>query len=156
MGLFKRNVTIVPQVILTSELHDEHSFYERLLEDIEYAEKSLYIESPFVGSVRGLSLLPYLETARAKGVQITVFTRNPVVYDVASAIQANAVLHEYRRIRIRVRYSSRHHHRKLAIIDDKIMYEGSLNILSHVRSEELMRRFDSAELVAQTQKYLRI
>ena len=35
------------------------------------------------------------------------------------------------------------HHRKLAIIDDAILWEGSLNILSQNDSCELMRRIKS-------------
>ncbi|HPI41140.1 MAG TPA: hypothetical protein PLJ21_10075, partial [Pseudobdellovibrionaceae bacterium] len=34
------------------------------------------------------------------------------------------------------------HHRKLAIIDRKVLWEGSLNILSQTRSREIMRRLD--------------
>ena len=38
------------------------------------------------------------------------------------------------------------HHRKLAIIDQKILWEGSLNILSQSYSREFMRRIDSKVL----------
>ena len=34
-------------------------------------------------------------------------------------------------------------HQKVAIIDDRICWEGSLNILSFANSRELMRRFES-------------
>lgn len=38
------------------------------------------------------------------------------------------------------------HHRKLAIIDGGILYEGSLNILSQIDSCEVMRRTVSQQL----------
>lgn len=38
------------------------------------------------------------------------------------------------------------HHRKLAILDRRILYEGSLNILSQRDSCEIMRRIDSQQL----------
>jgi len=41
------------------------------------------------------------------------------------------------------------HHRKLAIIDRQITWEGSLNILSQTDSCEVMRRIESAELTKQ-------
>ena len=34
------------------------------------------------------------------------------------------------------------HHRKLAIIDRQILWEGSLNILSQIKSREIMRRIE--------------
>ncbi len=41
------------------------------------------------------------------------------------------------------------HHRKLAIIDQQILYEGSLNILSQNDSCEVMRRIYSEQLADQ-------
>ena len=40
-------------------------------------------------------------------------------------------------------------HRKLAMVDARILWEGSLNVLSQNDSCEMMRRSVSAELVAQ-------
>ena len=44
-------------------------------------------------------------------------------------------------------------HRKLAVIDGLILYEGSLNILSQNRSRELMRRTVSSDLSKQVLSY---
>ena len=41
------------------------------------------------------------------------------------------------------------HHRKLAIIDRSILYEGSLNILSQNDSLEIMQRIEPEELARQ-------
>ncbi|MDE2026629.1 MAG: hypothetical protein KGJ07_09155, partial [Patescibacteria group bacterium] len=41
------------------------------------------------------------------------------------------------------------HHRKLAILDRKILWEGSLNILSQANSREIMRRIDSEMITKQ-------
>jgi hypothetical protein len=38
------------------------------------------------------------------------------------------------------------HHRKLAILDRRVLWEGSLNILSQNDSCEIMRRIESEEL----------
>ena len=46
------------------------------------------------------------------------------------------------------------HHRKLAVIDRKILWEGSLNILSHVRSREIMRRIVGARSVKEMTDFL--
>jgi phosphatidylserine/phosphatidylglycerophosphate/cardiolipin synthase-like enzyme len=47
-------------------------------------------------------------------------------------------------------------HRKLAIIDQQILWEGSLNILSQVLSKEIMRRTNSVELACQMASFTKI
>lgn len=46
------------------------------------------------------------------------------------------------------------HHRKLAIIDRKILWEGSLNILSQNQSREFMRRIESKKLAEDLFQFL--
>ena len=47
-------------------------------------------------------------------------------------------------------------HRKLAIIDRKILWEGSLNILSQSHSRELMRRIEDRETTLETFNFLKL
>jgi phosphatidylserine/phosphatidylglycerophosphate/cardiolipin synthase-like enzyme len=49
-----------------------------------------------------------------------------------------------------------HHHRKLAIIDSNILWEGSLNILSFSNSREIMRRIESEKYVREMQNFLKL
>jgi hypothetical protein len=42
------------------------------------------------------------------------------------------------------------HHRKLVVVDRRVLYEGSLNVLSQNNSSEIMRRIESARLAWQT------
>jgi hypothetical protein len=48
------------------------------------------------------------------------------------------------------------HHRKLAIIDRELLYEGSLNILSHGASCEVMRRIESEQLANEMLAFTKI
>ena len=48
------------------------------------------------------------------------------------------------------------HHRKLAIIDRSILWEGSLNILSFSNSQEIMRRIEDKELANQMFIFLKL
>lgn len=45
-------------------------------------------------------------------------------------------------------------HRKLAIIDGEILYEGSLNILSQLDSCEVMRRTESQQLANEMARFI--
>lgn len=47
-------------------------------------------------------------------------------------------------------------HEKIGIIDGRILWHGSLNILSHNNTRESMLRFDSTELVQEVLKELRL
>ena len=48
------------------------------------------------------------------------------------------------------------HHRKLAILDKKTLWEGSLNILSQTYSREIMRRIEGQETALQMFDFLKL
>lgn len=48
------------------------------------------------------------------------------------------------------------HHRKLAIIDRNVLWEGSLNILSQNSSCEIMRRIDSRLIALQMLAFIKL
>jgi len=48
------------------------------------------------------------------------------------------------------------HHRKLAIFDKRITWEGSLNILSQNNSMEIMRRIEDKKTVDDLMKFLKL
>ncbi len=52
--------------------------------------------------------------------------------------------------------STERHHRKLAIVDREILYEGSLNILSQNASCEIMRRIESPKLAGDMLAYINL
>ena len=59
-------------------------------------------------------------------------------------------------IGVDVLLSSSNHHRKLAILDRRILYEGSLNILSQSNSREIMRRIFEKAVVMQMFSFLEL
>jgi phosphatidylserine/phosphatidylglycerophosphate/cardiolipin synthase-like enzyme len=134
--------------LLSSSLYNNETFYEAFALDLRSAEKSVIIESPFITTKRMNVLLPTLRELKRRGVRVIVNTRNPEEHEynyAAQAVQGIAALQD---TGVTVLYTVRHH-RKLAIIDDKILWEGSLNILSQNDSCEIMRRSESWHLVQQ-------
>jgi len=132
----------------SSRLFDNSTFYTSFISDLRSSERSVYIESPFITSRRMSELLPIFAQLRRKGLHIIVNTRCPDEHDGNYANQAaNAVL-SMQTLGIKVLYTVKHH-RKLAIIDGTVLWEGSLNILSQNDSCEMMRRSKSATLVRQ-------
>jgi hypothetical protein len=85
-----------------------------------------------------------------------VNTRNPRHHDKLLEIQAWKSIRILRDSGVKVYFFNDMRHRKLAIIDQQILWEGSLNILSQVLSKEIMRRTNSAELARQMARFTKI
>jgi phosphatidylserine/phosphatidylglycerophosphate/cardiolipin synthase-like enzyme len=84
---------------------------------------------------------------------ITINTRDPQLHEGVMQQYASSGITLLQDIGVEVLYTG-NHHRKLAIVDEKILYEGSLNILSQSNSCEVMRRIESANLAAQMIRFL--
>lgn len=128
----------------SSKLYDQDTFYEAFMKDMRRARTSLVIESPFITAKRVQMLLPILKKLRKRGVRIVINTRNPKEHCGKLRTQAAESIEAFQSMDILVLFTEKHH-RKLAIIDSEILWEGSLNILSFSDSCEIMRRIASVE-----------
>jgi phosphatidylserine/phosphatidylglycerophosphate/cardiolipin synthase-like enzyme len=138
-----------------SALFDNNTFYKAFERDLRRARQSVIIESPFITRRRMEHLLPLLAKLRYKGVRIVVNTRNPEEHNEEYAIQAEDAVAAMQDIGIKVLYTVKHH-RKLAIIDEVILWEGSLNILSQGDSCEIMRRTVSNIIAWQMMRFTKL
>lgn len=139
-----------------SELFDEKTFYHQFLKDLSNAKEKVVIESPFVSSSRMERLYPYFEKIISHKVKISIVTRDPAEHD--DEFMRDQSVNEILRcveMGIDVTLLKGFHHRKLAIIDNKILWEGSLNILSFSNSLEIMRRIEGEKAVSQLETFLR-
>lgn len=135
------------QDLCSSTLYNNETFYKSFMKDLRYATRCVYIESPFITAKRMEELLPVLTHLRNRNIRVTVNTRHPLEHDGTHVDQANDAVAAMQELGVTVLYTVKHH-RKLAIIDDAL-WEGSLNILSHNDSCEIMRRSVSLALVSQ-------
>lgn len=138
-----------------STLYDQDTFYKAFLRDIHLCRNELIIESPFITERRMSVLLPIFAKLRGRGVRIIVNTRNPIDHDGDYYDQALEAVGALQELGVTVLYTVGHH-RKLAIIDEHIVYEGSLNILSFSDSCEIMRKITSEEIARQLLKFIAI
>jgi PLD-like domain len=130
----------------SSRLYDQISFYKAFQRDLEKAESRVIIESPFITEKRMNLLLPTLIELRNKGIRILINTKPFEEHEQRYRDQAIWAVGVMQDMGIEVLMTAGHH-RKLAIIDDNILWEGSLNILSQNDSCEIMRRIQSPESV---------
>jgi len=124
----------------TSTLHDEKTFYKAFIRDLENCTEEVIIESPFITTKRMKTLWPVLRKLYSKGIKIYIITRDPKTHSDGYDQQAEREIEALESLGIQVFLCSGNHHRKLAIIDRNILWEGSLNILSQHHSREIMRR----------------
>jgi phosphatidylserine/phosphatidylglycerophosphate/cardiolipin synthase-like enzyme len=127
---------------VTSSLHDEKTFYPAFLKDLAHCKREVIIESPFITSERMNMLWPILRMLYKRGVKIFIITRDPREHTEGYSDQSEAEIQALEALGIQVLLCTGNHHRKLAILDRTILWEGSLNILSQLHSREIMRRLE--------------
>jgi HKD family nuclease len=146
----------IPVDLLTSKLYDQDSFYSAFLKDLANCHSEVIIECPFITSRRLKTLLPTLESLKARKVRIAINTRDPRTHDEGHWQEdAHAAISKLQHMGVQVLYTG-NHHRKVAILDRSILYEGSLNILSQNDSCEIMRRIESVPLAWQMVRFIGI
>ena len=144
-----------PSGLLTSQLYNEQTFYRAFLRDLNLCMNEAIIESPFITSNRVASLLPIFGKMRSRGVKMTIVTRDPAEHDTPYDTQAANAVDKLLDIGVEVIYMGGHH-RKLALIDRKLLWEGSLNMLSQNDSCEIMRRIESEDLAGQMYSFSKL
>lgn len=126
-----------------SSLFDEKTFYEVFVRDLLSCKDEVIIESPFITSERMKMMYPVFEKLIKRDVNVYVATRDPNEHSNGFDQQSEYEIKRFERLGVHVLLCIGNHHRKLAILDKRILWEGSLNILSQTQSREIMRRINS-------------
>lgn len=138
-----------------SKLYDNNTFYRALEKDILSCQHEAIIESPFITMRRLKLLVPFIQSAKLKGVNVVINTKSPEEHEDFLRLEADRAISVLQEMGVKVLLTGGHH-RKLAIFDRRILWEGSLNILSQNDSCEIMRRIDSSLLAAQMIRFLKL
>lgn len=142
--------------MLTSKLFCDKSFYSAFVSDLKHTRSEVLIESPFIANNRTDSMLPTFRKLVKKGVKVRINTRNPRHHDKELQIQAWQSIKKLRSVGVKVKFYDDMRHRKLAVLDREVLWEGSLNIMSQSYSKEIMRRTRSKELAVQMIRFTAI
>lgn len=137
-----------------SKLFTEKDFYSAFLEDVKSAQKEVIIESPFITSTRMKIVKPILTQLLCKGIKVHIITRDPAEHNEEYRFEATEEILDCSELGVHIVLLQGNHHRKLAVIDRSILWEGSLNILSQTRSREIMRRIENQRVVQQLLDFL--
>jgi broad-specificity NMP kinase/DNA-directed RNA polymerase subunit RPC12/RpoP len=126
-----------------SQFYDQASFYEAFKKDLLIAEDEVIIYSPFITKSRLVYFEAVFRELSNKGIEIFIITK-PFKEQKLSQDFANELVDELKKLNINIIHKPLCHE-KLAVIDNKIVWFGSLNILSHKNTSELMIRFTTTE-----------
>lgn len=135
-------------------LTDENSFYYQFERDLLEAKHEVIIESPFITVPKMRTLKPLFESLVRRKIEVFIITRHPEEHDSLMAEQSEAGIQFFERLGIHV-LMNKTHHRKIAMIDRKIVWKGSLNILSHRNSREFMEREEDIQKVTALFQFLK-
>lgn len=153
---WKTQVKDEAEELLESSLFNEETFYEGFIKDLQKCQKEVIIESPYITTQRLSRFKPIFEKLIKKNVELFVITKYPNEHDEVMAVQAEAGIRYFEELGVQVLLCAGGHHRKLAMVDREILWEGSLNILSQAHSREFMRRIKSKSLTLETFEFLKL
>ncbi|CAN5522245.1 AAA domain-containing protein [soil metagenome] len=139
-----------------SQVFTEQDFWSAFRLDLSAAQESTFIISPFLTVKRTSHFTEQFANMVARGVKLTVYTRPPDEHAAPHMRrEAEAVIAQLQSIGITVTQHSKIH-QKIIIIDKRICWEGSLNLLSQNDSLEHMRRLEGTAIANEVRKSLRL
>ena len=137
------NINAAPDLI-----YDGKSFYHGFCNDLQNAQSEILIVSPFMRKGRITGLMKILDPIIDSGVKVTVVTRPPEDFkerDRDTVVECAEKLRESGMI---VSYKS-DFHQKFTVIDQSVVWYGSVNFLSFGTHEESIMRFENIDIAGQ-------
>ena len=140
----------------TSNLYNELTFYKKFYQDLIGCKSEVIIESPYITSKRFITFQEKFLSLLKNGTKIYIITRDPSEQTGNMAFHSEEVIRWCESEGVQTLIYKGSHHRKIAILDRIILWEGSLNILSQAKSKEIMRRIDGELYANEMLEFLNI
>jgi len=138
----------------SSGLYYQSEFDSGFMKDVLSAEKSIVIFSGFITTKRVASYGEIFRARISEGIKVRCVTRPPDNNGSMSQEFSKEALDSLESIGCIVD-TRKNLHEKIIVVDDKIVWTGSLNPLSHTSSTtEIMMRIESEELSKQISSFL--
>jgi superfamily II DNA or RNA helicase len=126
-------------------IFDNNTFFSVYSGDIMAARNEILIVSPFLTKKRILSSINYLSAAGAK---VTVITKPPDNYAEKDRAKITECIELLKQHGITVITKDRIH-QKFAVVDQRIIWYGSINLLSYGSSEESIMRIENMDIAGE-------
>ena len=126
-------------------LFNKDNFYPVYLQNIAMASKRLLIVSPFGHEKRMLQMTEHFQEILKNQVEITIITRPAHDFKKDRRSSLEQIFKSAEEIGVRLIFRS-NLHQKFAIVDDRITWYGSINLLSFGYSEESIMHLESSSI----------
>ena len=126
-------------------IFDKENFLPVFNQDIVAAKKEIVIVSPFVRKRRTHQMVQHLKISTGKNIRVIVVTRPKEDFATKdhAAMQRTLDLLADRGVNVVFKSNI---HQKFAIMDQKVVWYGSINLLSYGSAQESIMRIDSANI----------
>lgn len=132
----------------TNIIYDGKSFLPVFSNDIVAATKNIIIVSPYMRKSRLVQIVRTLSKAIINSASITIYTRPPEDFKETDQMAVTQNTEYLKEANINVKYKS-NIHQKFAIVDESIVWYGSVNFLSYSGSEESIMRLESYDIAGE-------
>ena len=129
-------------------IYDGKTFYPVFCRDVEMVQNEVLIVSPFMRKARLSQMLKILTPLILNKVSVTVVTRPPDNFKDKNKQIVIDCTEQLKQYGIKVIYKS-DFHQKFAIIDQTVVWYGSVNFLSFGTHEESIMRFENSDVAHQ-------
>jgi superfamily II DNA or RNA helicase len=126
-------------------IFDKDSFLPVFSNDLAGAKKEVLIVSPFARKRRSMQMIQQLRIALDKGIRAIVVTRPVEASNTKDRVALLRVLEMLKHNDISIVFKS-NIHQKFAIMDQKIVWYGSINLLSYGSAQESIMRIESSNI----------
>jgi hypothetical protein len=139
----------------TAGAFTESTFYPSFFKDLSRARESIIILSPFATRPGITRWVETLRAAIARSVRVRILTLPFVEPGRGTTAEVEELLQNLGSLGVAVGRRN-NMHEKIAILDGRILWHGSLNILSHRDAHESMLRIESPGACGQLARSLRL
>jgi len=139
---------VVDKQEVSNSIFDSWGYWAVFEKDVLSAAKSIVISSPFLSSRKVDWFVEQSETLQKRGVAIKVFSISPEAYPEDGREHHAEQLERLASAGIYVK-TQNHCHERYAVIDQSLVWYGSMNLLSRGREEDSLMRIVSPEIAAE-------
>ncbi len=126
-------------------IFNKDSFLPVYINDLAKAQKKILIFSPYISKRRVEQMLEHLTIAVCKNVKVIIFTRPAEDYAEKNKFILTKIFDELKAYGIDLLFKTSIH-QKFAVIDDRIVWYGSINLLNFGNAEESIMRLESSNI----------
>jgi superfamily II DNA or RNA helicase len=136
-------------------IFNKDNFLPVFNQDINATKKEILVVSPFVRKMRTQQMTKHLKIALDKNIRVVIVTRPKEDFKSKDHAAMQRTLDLLTDDGVRVVFKS-NIHQKFAIMDQKVVWYGSINLLSYGTAQESIMRIDSVNIANELMRSIEV